>query len=172
LSRGVVLWPDPKTSAAIAWIWDLLTASGLPSLATHSHRRHVPHISLFVAEDLPVSKALAAVGRVPKEPLKLLIVSAGMFPEGNLVLAAIVTPALQAEQRRVHDLVEPMAFGAWPHFAPGTWTPHITTARSLTPDQVGPAMSVVLPHLPIEGRLDSGGVEDGTTGQHWRPPAA
>jgi hypothetical protein len=96
-------------------------------MATHSHRRHVPHISLFVAEDLPVSGALAAVGRVPKEPLRLLIESAGMFPEGNLFLAAIVTPALQEEQRRVHDLIEPMAFDPWPHFAPGTWTPHITT---------------------------------------------
>jgi 2'-5' RNA ligase len=137
-------------------------------MATHSHRRHVPHISLFVAEDLPVSGALAALGRVPKEPLRLLIESAGMFPEGNLFLAAIVTPALQEEQRRVHDLIESMAFDPWPHFAPGTWTPHITTARSLTSDQVGPAMSIVLPHLPIEGRLDSGGVEDGKTGQHWR----
>jgi hypothetical protein len=136
-------------------------------MSTHTHRKHLPHVSLLVAEHLPVSETLSAVGRLPTEPIRLLIEAAGVFPEGNLFLATIATPALLEEQRRIHDLTRPMTVGPWPHFAPGTWTPHITMAWSLVPDQVGPALSIVLPHLPLEGRLDSGGVEDGTTGEHW-----
>jgi hypothetical protein len=161
------LWPDTETSAAIARIWDLLASGGLPSMSNHTHCKHVPHVSLFVAEHLPVMDALAAVGRVPTRPIRLRIVAAGMFSQGNLFLATVVTPGLLEEQRRVHDAIQPLADGPWPYFAPGTWTPHITMAWSLAPDQVGPALSIVLPRLPIEGQLDSAGVEDGTTGEHW-----
>jgi hypothetical protein len=128
---------------------------------------HVPHVSLVVAEDLAVREALTAVRRVPAKPIGLRIVAAGIFPEGNLFLAPTVTPALLQEQRRVHDSIEPLAVGPWPYFMPGAWTPHITMAWTLAPDQIGPALSIVLRHLPLQGRLDSGGVEDGTTGEHW-----
>jgi hypothetical protein len=120
MSRGVVLWPDTETSAAISRIWDLLASSGLPSVSMHTHRRHVPHVSLFVAERLPVADTLAAVDRVPSQPIRLLIAAAGVFPQGNLFLALVATFGLHDEQRRVHDSVLPLAGDPWPYFVPGT----------------------------------------------------
>jgi hypothetical protein len=58
----------------------------------------------------------------------------------------------------------------WPRFEPGTWTPHITTGWELTNERLARALPLVLDHLPIEGWLDQGGVEDGTTGEKWTSP--
>jgi len=168
VSRGVVLWPDPATSATVRQIWDELAARDLPSLATHTHRRHQPHCSLTVAEDLPVDDALAAVGSVPARPLRLHIESVGVFPNmGTLFLAPVVTEELLEEQRRVHSRVAPHAGQPWPYFEPGAWTPHITLAWSLTADELAVAVPLALAHLPIIGAFDLGGVEDGATGESW-----
>lgn len=173
MSRGVVVWPDPATSAAIRAIWDELAAQDLPSLATRTHRRHQPHCSLTVAENLPVEEALAAVGAVPARPLRLRVESVGVFPNmGTLFLAPVVNPELLAEQRRVHSAVAPHAQQPWPYFEPGAWTPHITLAWSLTADELAVAIPLVLARIPITGTLDQGGVEDGTTGDNWPTASA
>lgn len=101
MSRGVVLWPDDQTTQAITEVWEQLTTRGLPSCATHTHRRHRPHVSLLVADELPVEKTLATVGAVPREPVKLLVESAGVFPGGLLFLACVTNDQLLLEQRRV-----------------------------------------------------------------------
>jgi hypothetical protein len=173
MSRGVVLWPDEVTTAAVRGLWETLTAGGIPTLATLSHGRHWPHVSLTVADDLPIEPTLAAVGAVPAEPIGLRIDAVGIFPPaGTLFLACLVHEHLLAEHRRVHDVVAPLAHKPWPYYRPGRWTPHITISQSLTPDQIAAALPAVMAALPLEGSLDSGGVEDGTTGDRWPTPPA
>jgi hypothetical protein len=79
----------------------------------------------------------------------------------------VVTPEFLDEQRRVHSAVAPHAQQPWPYFEPGAWTPHITLAWSLTPDELAVAVPLVLAQIPIAGTFDCGGVEDGTTGEDW-----
>jgi 2'-5' RNA ligase len=136
-------------------------------MATHTHRRHQPHASLVVAEMLEVEPTLEAVGAVPARPIRLSVSSVGVFPGGVLFLACDPNRELLEEQQRVHKAVISTAIGPWPYFDPGSWTPHITMAMGLTNQQLAEALPVVLDHLPIEGRLDEGGVEDGTTGEKW-----
>ncbi len=172
MSRGIVLWPDPHTSAAIRDLWDAMTEQGLPSLATHTHRLHQPHCSLSVAEQLPADDALHAVGVLPAERIPLLVESAGIFPtSGALFLACVPNDALLHEQRRVHTAIRPISTRPWPYFETGAWTPHITLAVALTPTQLTTALPLVLARLPISGQLDHGGVEDGTTGDNWPAPS-
>jgi hypothetical protein len=170
MSRGVVLWPDNFASSRIRDLWQMLAARGLSSMATHTHKLHQPHVSLIVAEDLPVIAVLEAVGSVPPEPIPFRIEAVGVFPGGFLFLACVANEALLAEQRRVHNAAEPFAVKPWPYFRPGTWTPHITTGWALSDEQLAAALPVLLTALPIHGCFDHGGVEDGTTAEHW--PAA
>lgn len=163
-----MLWPDEASERAILRVWDELSERGLPSLATFTHRRHRPHLSLAVGEDLPIDEALDAVGMVPERPLRLHVEAAGVFPDQVLFLCCVASRELLAEQRRVHDAVDPLMVDPWPYFRPGYWTPHITCGMACRPEQLSEALSVLLGHLPIEGRLDHGGVEDGTTGESWR----
>jgi 2'-5' RNA ligase len=167
VNKGIVLWPDEATSELVRQIWRLLATEGLPSLATHTHRRHRPHVSLFVADNLPVRPALDAIGLVPPRPIRLRIESAGVFPGGILFLAVAMNQALLDEHRRVHEVIEPYAIGPWSQYAPGTWTPHVTLARGLNRAQLAEAIPLVLDRLPIEGRLDAGGIDDGDSGQYW-----
>jgi hypothetical protein len=167
VSRGVVLWPDRRTSQTIRDIWNLLVDHDVPSMATYSHRRHRPHVSLSVAEQLPVEEVLKVLGRVPHVPLRLLIEGAGVFPGGFLYLACVPNDELLREQSRAHKAVRPLAISPWPHFEAGTWTPHITTGWALNNEQMARAVPIVLDRLPIEGWFDTGGVEDGSTGEHW-----
>lgn len=172
MSRGVVLWPDATTGARARELWDGLSARGLLSLATTTHRLHQPHCSLTVAEDLPADEALNAVGVVPTRPIPLLVESVGVFPpNGTLFLVCVANHALLNEQRRVHRAIRPLAVRSWPYFELGAWTPHITLCRSLGPTELATAIPLVLKRLPISGTFDRGGVEDGTTGENWPAPS-
>ena len=167
MSRGVVLWPDDDTTHAVTDVWAALEADGIPTLASRTHRRHQPHVSLVVADDLVPESVLEVVGSVPRGPLRLLVSSPGVFPGGILFLTCVPNAALLEEQRRVHDLVAPMANGLRDHFTPGAWSPHLTNAYDLDDAQLARAVPVVLDHLPIEGWLTRGGVEDGDSGERW-----
>jgi hypothetical protein len=70
---------------------------------------------------------------------------------------------LFAEQRRVYDAAFELAVSPWPYLTPDVWTPHITMCMGLTSEQLGPAMSVILPELPLAGYLDTG-----PRGRHYR----
>jgi len=179
-SRGVVLWPDGSTNQVIRALWDGIEAHGVPSMATHSHKLHQPHVSLTVATHIPVRAALEAVQPVPRAPIRLLVEAAGAFPaeppsgrEGTYVvlfLACVANTELISEQRRVYDAIRPLAVGSWSHLEPATWTPHITTVWALTPEQLATVLPIVISKLPIKGWLDRGGVEDGRTGERWTSP--
>jgi len=162
-----VLWPDSDTSTSIRLIWDALARQGLPSLATMTHQLHRPHLSLIVADDLPVERVLNAVGRVPRQPVFLEMESLGIFPQGVLFLSCVVNQALFDEHLRIRSTVEPLAVGLWPHSRPDHWVPHVSLGYPYTREQLSSALSIVLDHLPIRGVLDRGGVEDGATGESW-----
>lgn len=165
MSRGVVLWPDEQVSRTVRAIWDELRDHGLPSMADEEH--HVPHMSLMVADDVSVPETLAAVGDVPSSPLPLLIESVGVVPGGHLLLTCTATRSLLAEQARVYLASADQAENPWLHYAPDAWLPHLTLGRSLAAAELAVAVPMVLAHLPIQGWLPVGGVEDGTTGERW-----
>jgi 2'-5' RNA ligase len=167
MSRGVVVWPDAAASSAILGLWESLEDAGIPTLHSHTHRRHRPHLSLYVAEDLPPDETLAAVGRVPSEPIPLHIENIGLFPQGVLFLACVPNSQLLDEQVRVRSVVKPLAIEPWPFFEEGRWTPHLTVSWSLEASQIDQAFLLLSVALPIHGLLDRGGVEDGRTGDNW-----
>jgi 2'-5' RNA ligase superfamily len=170
MSRGIVLWPDASTGAAVRSIWRELEAAGLPSLETHTHRLHQPHVSLVVADHLEAEAAAAAVGRLPEVQIPCRVEAAAFFPGGFLILPLVPNVELLHEQQRVSVSTGDLAVGRWEHTQPGKWSPHITCAYALTPDQAGAALAIAIRHLPPAGYLTTGGVEDGTTGENWPIP--
>ena len=168
MSRGVVLWPDARTSAEIRGVWDALDAERLPSMATHTHRLHQPHCSLVVAEGLDPEDALGAIGGVPSRGIPFRIGSVCVFPPSRaLFLACVANRSLLDEQRRVHAATTPLVVEPWPYFEPDGWVPHITVSWTLSLGELGTAIPLILDRLPITGTFDCGGVEDGTSGETW-----
>jgi hypothetical protein len=52
VAHAVEMYFDDQADRAVRKLWHLLADSGLPSLATRTHRRHRPHVSLAVARSL------------------------------------------------------------------------------------------------------------------------
>ncbi len=162
-----MLWPDEVSERSVQELWAALEDVGVPTLLTTTHRRHRPHVSLVVAEDLDPEAVLGAVGPVPREPLRLEVHSVGLFPEGVLFLACVPTTELLEEQRRVHGATATLVRGPSPFGEAGSWVPHLTLSWKVTPVQAAAALPVVRDALPLRGGLVAGGVEDGATARRW-----
>jgi hypothetical protein len=167
MSRGVVLWPDDRTSSIVWGLWRELEDAGIATLSTESHGRHRPHVSLAVGEDLDHQSALEALVRVPEGRIPLRIDSVGIFPDGTDVLHVVMSSELQSEYRRVNSLVEGLLQDPWPYYQLDRWTPHLTIAHRLTPVELSIALPIIGANLPVVGTLETGGVEDGGTGERW-----
>ncbi len=112
------------------------------------------------------------MAHVPSSPIPLLLESAAVVPGGHLLLVCTPTRDLLAEHARVHRAAAPHGDNLWSHYAPDAWLPHLTLARSLTPENLAVALPIVLARLPVRGYLTSGGIEDPTTGERWHATTA
>lgn len=146
--QSVELLLDPGTDAAVRAEWRALEQAALPSLARHTGASNRPHVTLFVAPDGAQAR-VDALEAVADRLLPLPVTLGGLvlFPSRSgvvLARAVVVTAALLAAQRAVHDAVGDAAT-ALPVSLPDAWTPHVTLARRLTPPQV----AVALETLPV-----------------------
>jgi hypothetical protein len=153
-------------------MWAALESADVPTLATHTHGRHRPHVSLLVADHIDPEPVLQATGRLPAREVPMRLESVGVFPGGVLFLACAPSRELLEEQDRVHEAARPFVLAKWPYYEPGRWMPHLTVAYDVGPEQLERALPLLVGMLPIHGVFDRGGVEDGATGESWPRAAA
>jgi len=134
--------------------WAALAEAGLPSQARHTGASNRPHITLALSDTLTddVARRLAAI--MADLPIPVTLGGLLLFGTTRVVLArhVISSAALLDLQSRVSAaLADPVD----PHhtFAAGRWTPHVTLARRLRPDQVGSALTHLDPLPPLPGEL-------------------
>jgi 2'-5' RNA ligase len=143
--HSIELLLDDVTDTAVRDSWAALAEAGLPSLAHHAGETNAPHVSLSVAARLDdrADPRLRRISDALPLPLELGgLVVFGRPPRGLVLARAVVpTAALLALHHDVHE----SAGGAAPvaHTAPGRWTPHVTLASRLTPDQLARAVEVL-----------------------------
>ncbi|MCH9768232.1 MAG: 2'-5' RNA ligase family protein, partial [Actinomycetia bacterium] len=134
---SVELLFDTDTEAAVRRIWDDLSAEGLPSQAAHTSASNRPHVTLTAAGRLAPDATVALRPALTQLPLNCLIGAPMLF--GGRILVRLVVPSAQllALQAQVHRICLPHMLDApLPHVAPGSWTPHVTLARRIAPDQL------------------------------------
>jgi 2'-5' RNA ligase len=144
--HSVELLFDRETDAAIRRVWDGLTGVGVRSMASHQGASNRPHVTLAVAQrmDDAVNEAISPLLR--SLPLTCTIGAPMIFGRGPFVLVRLLVPnnELLELQAEVHRACLPhMHGGPLPHTIPGEWTPHVTLARRVAPDQLAAAMSRV-----------------------------
>lgn len=136
---------DDVTDAAMRRGWQRLSDAGLPSQARHTGASNRPHVTLALAAELPadvVAAVRAAVGDALPLPVRLggLLVFAGRRAVVSRVVVA--SDALLAMQAGVVAALGDEAVDPHGQFAAGAWTPHVTLARRLDPDDLGAVLSV------------------------------
>ena len=144
--HSIELLLDPASDAAVRDEWAALGAADLPTQAAHPGGTNAPHVTL-AARPLFDATADDALTEVLHElPLPVDVGPLVVFgaPPRGLVLARLVvaTPALLALHVAVHRAL-PTSRHDVRHSTPGHWTPHVTLANRLTPEQLARALEVL-----------------------------
>ena len=145
---------DAETEEAVQRIWDDLMALGVRSQAAHRSPSNRPHITVTVAEEMADTVDAALRPALARLPLTCRIGAPMVFGARSITLVRLVVPsaellALQAEIHRI--CLAHMPHGPLAHTEPGQWTPHVTLARRMAPDQL--PRSLALPGgTEIRGR--------------------
>ncbi|GAD85113.1 2'-5' RNA ligase family protein [Nocardia asteroides NBRC 15531] len=138
--QSVELLLDEHAEAEVRRQWAVLAAAGIASPRGPGHR---PHVTVAVAREIwpRIDRALTGLDFRPL-PIRLggLLVFGARRP--ILVRSVVVTADLLDLQRRVHAMVEPCP-GVPATMRPGAWTPHVTLARRVPPERLGPAITAV-----------------------------
>jgi 2'-5' RNA ligase len=157
---------DDQADAEVRRLWQRLSDAGLPSLATRTHRRHRPHVSLAVAESLAEADPapLRSVLTSPLPELSLYTLSTFPGTAGVLFLGVQVTAELLAFHARLHTALAGQPIRHWAYYLPGSWIPHCALAEGLDGSQASRAFGLLADYSPIAAKVTSVGIKDTATG--------
>jgi 2'-5' RNA ligase len=150
MALSVCLLPDETGERAVRRLWHRLEDAGVPTLLSHTHGRHVPHLTLASLSSYDpdaLRPALAALA-VPGD-LDTRVDALGMFRRSRVWLAPAVTSALLERQRSVVGAALRSGAAIHPHYRPGEWLPHLTLAPRLTLAQLPLVAAKVNEVLPL-----------------------
>ena len=171
VALAVCLLFDRRSERAVRALWDRLERAGVPSLRSHTHGRHLPHVSYAVLRtwDLaPVSAAVASLG--PVAPVELMFDGVGLFRRGRAWLLAGAAAEFVTSQERVVEAVVGTGAELHKHYRPGRWLPHCSVAPRASLAQLPVLAAAIYDVLPLEARLDRIALIDSATGEVWPVP--
>jgi 2'-5' RNA ligase len=166
MAHAVEVFFDSTTEAAIKTVWARLEAAGVPSLATRTHRRHRPHISLSVAERIKTGQLHDARERLAAAHLDVTLYSPAIFPRrGVLYLSVVPTLALLRLHEDVHVALHDSLVAPWDLYSVGAWVPHCTLAQELSRAQIAQGIDLLHDQPTIAAHVSSAGILDTATGE-------
>ncbi|MDV2476360.1 2'-5' RNA ligase family protein [Rhodococcus zopfii] len=166
MALAVCLLFDADTEHALRRLWHRLENLDVPTLLTHTHRRHVPHVSYAVLRTFVVDEVADAVEQLPDGgPMVLHLDALGSFRRGRIWLAPAPTEDLLRRQHRVVEAV--VATGADLHrnYRPGAWTPHCTLSPRTRLVDLPRLAAAIYDVLPVDAVVDAAALVDSTTGE-------
>jgi 2'-5' RNA ligase len=165
MALSVCLLFDERAEIAVRRLWDRFEEAGIASLATHTHGRHVPHLSYASLLDADRDATLEALRLLPaRDGLDLHLDALGLFRRSRCWLAPAVTPDLAARQSAVVEATASTGALLHRHYVPGHWIPHVTLAPRLRRTDLATAAAVVYDVLPLTARVTRAALIDTSTG--------
>jgi 2'-5' RNA ligase superfamily len=166
VALAVCLLFDRRSERAVRALWDRVEEQGVASLRSHTHGRHVPHVSYAVLrqwDQAAVADALVAIGG--GEPVELSFEGVGLFRRGRTWLVAGVSADFVARQQRVVEAITATGAELHKHYRPGIWLPHCSVAPRATLAQLPLVVAAVMDVLPLRARLDRAALVNSATGE-------
>lgn len=171
MALAVCLMFDPRADAAVRRLWRRLEERGVASLGSHTHGRHVPHLSLVVLREWVLDDVRAAVAALPDGgPVELSFDGLGTFPRGRSWLVASVGAGLAARQERLAAALRAAGSDLHRNYLPGSWVPHCTVAPRVPLTALDVLAATVYEVLPLSALADRAALIDSATGERWPLP--
>lgn len=166
MALSVCLLLDDRADRTVRALWRRLEAAGIPTLLTHTHGHHLPHLTLASLLDYDLAAVRATLGSLPvQQPERVVLDAFGMFRRSRCWLGLAPTTLLVERQRRAVEAVRGVGARVHRSYEPGAWVPHLTLAPRLHLDQLPVVARHVFEVLPIEATVDRATLVDTTTGR-------
>jgi|tagenome__1003787_1003787.scaffolds.fasta_scaffold20297363_2 2'-5' RNA ligase len=150
MSLSVCLLLDVAADRAVRRLWRRLEDDGVPTLLSHTHGRHVPHLTLASLLSYDLAEVRRALQSLPAEPeTRLQFDALGMFRRSRCWLLPGVSSAFLARQEAVIAALAGTSAELHRHYRPGEWLPHLTLAPRLHLDQLAVVAGRVYEVLPL-----------------------
>ena len=165
MALAVCLLFDRRSERAIRALWDQLESLGVPSLRSHTHGRHVPHLSYAVLRSWDLASVTAALsGLDAGGPVDLSFDGIGLFRRGRSPgRRPAPGHAAGARRRRRHRHRGTTSCTSTTCPAPGC-----RTARSRRGTPGLPVLAAaVYDVLPLRAQLDRAALINSATGELW-----
>ena len=156
---------DERADRSVRALWRRLEDAGVGTLLSHTHGRHVPHLtaaSLTAADRDALRRGLTAR---PSPPVVLRFDALGAFPRARCWLAAPPSVALLRQHAEVVGVVQDSGAVVHDHYLPGGWLPHLTLAPRLRLAQLPTVARRVNEVLPLPATLTRLALVDTATGE-------
>ncbi len=165
MALAVCLLFDSRAERLLRQLWHRLEDLGVPSLATHTHGRHVPHLSYAVLRKWDLPAVSAAIGSLPSAPpIAMQFDAVGLFRRGRCWLVPSPTEDLLRRQARVVETVTATGADLHKHYRPGLWTPHCSLAPRVPLSELPVLSAAVYDVLPLTAQLTRAELIDSSTG--------
>lgn len=166
MALSVCLLPDAPTDRAVRRVWERLEEHGIRTLLTHTHGRHVPHLTLATLRTYDHGLVRAALAALPDvEATVVPFDGLGMFRRSRCWLLPAVTEHLLGRQAGVVSATEDTGADLHRNYVPGTWMPHLTLAPRLHLDDLPTVAKIVFDVLPLEVPFSRAALVDTSTGE-------
>lgn len=166
MSLAVCLLFDDRADRALRALWDRLEDLGVSTLRSHTHGRHVPHLSYAVLRTWELDAVRNVVDALPAGgQLDLQFDALGTFRRGRAWLVPSVTGELVNRQEQAVAALTNAGADLHKHYLPGVWTPHLTIAPRVPLGALPVVAAAVYDVLPLQARAVRAALIDASTGR-------
>ncbi|MFG1930993.1 2'-5' RNA ligase family protein [Mycobacterium sp. NPDC048908] len=165
MALAVCLLFDRRSERAVRALWDRIEEQGVGTLRSHTHGRHVPHVSYVVLRQWDLPAVTTALAGLHGDAVDLDFDGVGLFRRGRAWLLAGVSADLVARQQRVVEAVIGTGAELHKHYRPGVWLPHCSLAPRATLSSLPSVVAAVMDVLPLQARLDHAALVNSATGE-------
>ena len=171
MALAVCLLFDTRSELLVRGLWSRLEQAGVSTLATHTHRRHQPHLSYAVLRRWDLDRVQSALGALPDAgPFPVTVHGTIAFPRGRAALLPSASPGVGARQVSVVTALTETGADLHRHYRPGDWVPHVSVATHARGMQLPAVVRMVSDVVPFMLRVDRAALVDSLTGQVWPLP--
>jgi 2'-5' RNA ligase len=171
MALAVCLLLDDRAETAIRELWRRLEDAGVPSMLTHTHGHHVPHLTYAMLRSYDLGAVTESLSTLPdRSPMPLHFDALGVFRRTRCWLAPALTSDLAERQAAVVEAAAGSGADLHRHYVPGAWVPHVTLAPRLHLSDLARVALPVYDVLPLEATGTSAALIDTTTGKRYALP--
>ncbi len=165
MAVAIEMWFSPEADEHVRDVWAALEAAGVTSLASATHRNHVPHVSLTVMDALPPEVPGLATVATTALGARMRLSAVGGFPGVATFLLPAQHEVLAATQRQLHEALVAADAPVWEYYAPGSWVPHCSMTFWDDNSDIAQLAQAAAGRLPIEAQVDAVKAVDTHTGE-------